>query len=332
MNIELSGKTVLVVEDNDVNSFLFEKIFQKLNINVIWAVNGLQAIEKIRKYQNIDFVFMDVLMPKMNGNEAARQIRQIRQNIFIIAQTAIFSLKEIDLLLYDAIIQKPLYYWKVKNIINYLYKMNSEKEIAKSLLQIKAVELKPNQPFTWASGLKSPIYCDNRKTLSFPEIRNIIKNAFCKEIKNKYPDVDLIAGVATGGIALGVLVAQELNLPFAYVRTSSKKHGLENLVEGVVLENQKIVVIEDLISTGGSSLMAVEALREKKCNVLGLLAIFTYGFDKANKNFLDKKCELNTLTDFNTLINVALETNYISEDELELLLNWNENPENWNNS
>jgi orotate phosphoribosyltransferase len=329
VNNEFSGKIVLVVEDNELNCLLCKKIFQKLKITVIWAENGIIAVEKVKKNQSIDIVFMDVMMPQMNGNEAARLIREFKKDIYIIAQTALETNEEIDILLFDAIIQKPLYFQKVKNILNYLIKMNTEINIAKSLLQINAVELNPNQPFTWASGLKSPIYCDNRKTLSYPNIRDIIRKAFCDEIKTKYPDVELIAGVATGGIALGVLVAQELNLPFAYVRSSSKNHGMENLIEGVIIENQKIVVIEDLISTGGSSLLAVEALRNKKCNVLGLLAIFTYGFEIAIKNFQDKNCEFHTLTNFSTLVKVAFETNYISTNDLKLLLAWKEQPENW---
>lgn len=205
--------------------------------------------------------------------------------------------------------------------------MDLRKTIASNLLQIKAVELNTAKPFTWASGIKSPIYCDNRKILSYPEIRNQTKQAFVEIIRDKYSDVELIAGVATGGIALGVLVAQQLNLPFAYVRSSAKNHGLENLVEGVVKENQKIVVIEDLISTGGSSLVAVNALKQKKCNVLGLIAVFSYGFSKASENFDKNDCEFCTLTDFNTLINCALETKYISEVQLKIIKDWKQNPE-----
>lgn len=202
-----------------------------------------------------------------------------------------------------------------------------EKQIAKFLLQIKAIKLQVSNPFTWASGWKSPIYCDNRKTLSYPEIRNFIKNHFADIILKKYPDVEVIAGVATGAIAQGVLVAEVLNLPFVYIRSSSKAHGLENLIEGEINENQKVVVIEDLISTGGSSLKAVNALRKANCNVLGMLAIFTYGFDISKNNFIKNNCELTTLSDYNILIDFALEENYINKKELEILKKWRKNPE-----
>jgi len=208
--------------------------------------------------------------------------------------------------------------------------MENSKHIAKYLLQIKAVELEPKKTFTWASGLISPIYCDNRKTLSYPEVRDEIKNAFVRLIKAQFPDLEAIAGVATGGIAMGALVAQELNLPFSYIRAASKKHGKENLIEGVVYPNQKIVLIEDLISTGGSSLKAVEALREAGCNVLGLCAIFTYNFQSALDSFKNNNCRFYTLTNFNTLINIALETNYINHDDIMLLNKWKSDPENWN--
>jgi len=207
--------------------------------------------------------------------------------------------------------------------------MENSKQIAKYLLQIKAVELEPQKTFTWASGLISPIYCDNRKTLSYSEIRDEVKKSFVNLIKNKFSNVEAISGVATGGIALGVLVAQELNLPFSYIRAASKKHGKENLIEGVISKNQKIVVIEDLISTGGSSLKAVDALREEGCDVLGLCAIFTYNFQTAIDNFKNKNCEFYTLTNFNDLINIALETNYINKSDIELLNNWKSDPENW---
>lgn len=201
-------------------------------------------------------------------------------------------------------------------------------QVAAFLLKIKAVKLSPNEPFTWASGLKSPIYCDNRKTLSFPEVRNYICKAFAEKIKELYPDVEVIAGVATGAIAHGVLVAQELNKPFVYVRSDAKGHGLKNKVEGHLDKNQSVVVIEDLISTGGSSIKAVEALSEAGANVKGLLAIFTYGFAEAENNFKQSKCEWHTLSDYNTLIDIALSTGYIDDEEKNILEKWSKNPKN----
>ncbi|MDP3442895.1 MAG: orotate phosphoribosyltransferase, partial [Ignavibacteria bacterium] len=185
--------------------------------------------------------------------------------------------------------------------------------LAGFLLQIKAIKLNTAQPFTWASGLRSPIYCDNRKTLSYHKIRTYIRQEFVKQLLEKYEKPDLIAGVATGGIALGVLVAQELGLPFAYIRSEKKGHGLSNQIEGVVETGQSVVVIEDLISTGGSSLNAVNALRDAGANVKGMLAIFTYGLETANQNFLNANCELTTLTHFDALLEKAKEDNYISE-------------------
>jgi orotate phosphoribosyltransferase len=204
-----------------------------------------------------------------------------------------------------------------------------EKIIAAHLLQIKAIKLAPSSPFTWASGLKSPIYCDNRKTLSYPEVRNQIRDAFVRLVTDVYAHADVIAGVATGAIALGVLVAQALNKPFVYVRSDAKKHGLENLVEGYLEPGQKVVVIEDLISTGGSSLKAVEALRNAGAEVLGLIAIFSYGFDKAHENFVAADCACHTLTNYQTMITIAHETGYVSEAEVALLKRWRLNPENW---
>jgi len=208
---------------------------------------------------------------------------------------------------------------------------NKETAIAISayLLQIKAVKLNVNEPFTWASGLKSPIYCDNRKTLSFPKIRTYIRQQFVDIITDLYGSIDLIAGVATGAIAHGVLVAHELGLPFVYVRSSEKKHGLENKIEGHYESGQSAVVIEDLVSTGNSSLTAVEALRSAGCDVKGMLAIFSYNLDKANENFKKAKCKLFTLADYNELINQAVEKNYISDKDLKSLKKWRENPENW---
>lgn len=199
--------------------------------------------------------------------------------------------------------------------------------VASQLLQIKAIKLEPEHPFTWASGWKSPIYCDNRKTLSYPEVRSYIKEQFAAAIRAKYPQAEVIAGVATGAIAQGVLVAQELGLPFIYVRSSAKGHGLENLVEGEYKAGQKVVVIEDLISTGGSSLQAVEALRGGGCDVLGMMAIFTYGFRKAVDNFKAAGCQLDTLSDYNAMIDLAVKSGYVKEVEVEKLKEWRINPE-----
>lgn len=201
--------------------------------------------------------------------------------------------------------------------------------LAKKLLQIKAIKLQPANPFTWASGMKSPIYCDNRKTLSYPDVRDFIRDAFVEQIRTTFPGIDIIAGVATGAIAHGVLVAQKMNLPFVYVRSSPKGHGLENLVEGDISTGKNIVVVEDLISTGGSSLKAVEALRKENVHVMGLVAIFTYEFQKALENFQQADCAFLTLSNYTTLIEAAVETGYISEDQSEILKNWRIDPENW---
>jgi len=202
-------------------------------------------------------------------------------------------------------------------------------KVADFLLQISAVKLSPDNPFTWASGMRSPIYCDNRKTLSYPEIRNGVRDAFVEEIRENYKDVEVIAGVATGGIAIGALVAEALNLPFIYVRSEAKKHGLGNQVEGVFQEGQKIVVIEDLISTGKSSLTAVDALREAKADVIGMVAIFTYGFQKATDAFDAANCKLNTLSDYDHLLTKALSSSYIDAHQHDALKNWKLNPEKW---
>ena len=204
-----------------------------------------------------------------------------------------------------------------------------EKKIAEHLLQIKAIKLQPANPFTWASGWKSPIYCDNRKTLSFHETRTFIRDQFVEVIREKYADVEVIAGVATGAIAIGALVAQELNKPFIYIRSSAKDHGLGNQIEGVVPENKKVVVVEDLISTGGSSLSAVDALRNVNANVLGMVAIFTYGFQKATDGFLAKNVELTALSNYNALIELSLETGFITEKDAEALKVWRVDPANW---
>jgi orotate phosphoribosyltransferase len=205
-----------------------------------------------------------------------------------------------------------------------------ETQIAEKLLSIKAVKLQPNQPFTWASGWLSPIYCDNRKTLSHPELRKTIKKELAQLVKEKYPNVEVIAGVATGAIAQGAMVADELNLPFVYVRSSPKDHGLENLVEGDLQEGQKVVVIEDLISTGKSSLKAVDALRNCGADVLGMVANFSYLFAKASESFAEKNVELTTLSNYDAVLQAALKINYISEENLQTLAAWRKDPANWN--
>ncbi len=205
-------------------------------------------------------------------------------------------------------------------------------KVAEFLLQIKAVKLQPEAPFTWASGIKSPIYCDNRKILSYPKIRNYIRQHFVQVINEFYVKPDVIAGVATGGIAIGALVAQELGLPFVYVRSEAKKHGMTNLIEGELEKGQSVVVIEDLISTGGSSLKAVEAIREKGCSVKGLVAIFTYGFDESVEAFKNAKCSMKTLTDYETLLKTAVERNFVDEKDLKSLKEWRSDPAAWGQS
>lgn len=202
-------------------------------------------------------------------------------------------------------------------------------KIAEILLQVKAVKLQPNNPFTWASGWKSPIYCDNRVTLSYPSARTHIRQAFAETIINRFGKPDVIAGVATGGIPQGVLIAQELGLPFIYVRSAAKGHGMGNLVEGAFEKGQRVVVIEDLISTGGSSIKAVESLKEAGLVVRGLAAIFTYGFKVAKDSFDKAECPFVTLTDYSVLIEQALKSNYVGENDLAHLQNWRENPSTW---
>lgn len=204
-----------------------------------------------------------------------------------------------------------------------------EKQVADKLLKIKAVKLQPRNPFTWASGWKSPIYCDNRKTLSYPQIRTYIKTQLCRTIQEQHPDVEVIAGVATGAIAQGVLVANELGLPFIYIRPTPKDHGLENLIEGDLKPKQKVVVVEDLISTGGSSLKAVEAIRNNGSEVLGMVAIFSYGFPVAEEKFKASKVKLNVLCDYDAVLTEALATKYISEEDIETLQKWRTNPAEW---
>ncbi|MBN4082851.1 MAG: orotate phosphoribosyltransferase [Lutibacter sp.] len=203
------------------------------------------------------------------------------------------------------------------------------KKTAELLLQIKAIKLQPNEPFTWASGWKSPIYCDNRTTLSFPQIRNYLSENLAKIIEEEYGKPDVIAGVATGAIAIGVLVAQYLNVPFIYVRPEPKKHGRKNQIEGLLEKNKDIVVVEDLISTGKSSLSAVKALKKEGAKVKGMVAIFSYGFKTANENFEKANVKLNVLSDYNHLLEQSLDSNYISENELETLRQWRNNPSKW---
>jgi len=202
-------------------------------------------------------------------------------------------------------------------------------EVAEFLLQIKAIKLEPQKPFTWASGWKSPIYCDNRKILSYPKTRTYIRQQFVQMINDVYGSPDVIAGVATGGIGHGVLVAQDLGLPFCYVRTSEKKHGLENKIEGHVESGQNVVVIEDLISTGQSSLRVVEALREAGCVVKGMVAIFSYGFKEAEDKFKQAKCPLVTLSNYDCLIAKANELNFVKEADMSFLKEWRKDPANW---
>ena len=208
------------------------------------------------------------------------------------------------------------------------------KEIARKtaevLLQVNAIKLSPSEPFTWASGWKSPIYCDNRIILSFPTIRNYIREIMGKEIEKLYGKPDVIAGVATGAIGIGILVAEYLGLPFIYVRPEAKGHGRQNQIEGFVQKGQNVVVVEDLISTGKSSLNAVKALKEAEVHVKGMVAIFSYGFDVATENFKKENITLHTLSNYESLLEQALATNYIAQKELETLSVWNSNPSKWN--
>ena len=205
----------------------------------------------------------------------------------------------------------------------------TKREIAGLLLQSKAIILEPATPFTWASGWRSPIYCDNRITLSYPEIRTRIKESFVEAINTHFQLPDVIAGVATGAIAQGALVAEALHLPFIYVRASAKEHGRKNRIEGKVCPGTSVVVIEDLVSTGGSSLKAVEAIREAGGEVMGMVAIFSYGFQVATENFAGAEVALVTLTDYHTLIDTALKTGYISQEQVGMLQQWREHPSTW---
>ena len=204
-----------------------------------------------------------------------------------------------------------------------------KKEFASRLLNVKAIKLQPNDPFAWASGWKSPFYCDNRKTLSFPELRNFVKLELVHAVLEHFTEAEAVAGVATGAIAQGALVADALNLPFSYVRSKPKDHGLANLIEGEVTPGMKVVVVEDLISTGGSSLKAVEALRQAGCEVVGMVASYTYGFPVAEQAFAEAGVKLVTLTDYEHVVAQALETGYIAETDVEVLNEWRKDPANW---
>ncbi|CDF21695.1 orotate phosphoribosyltransferase [Prevotella sp. CAG:617] len=200
---------------------------------------------------------------------------------------------------------------------------------AEKLLHIKAIKLQPENPFTWASGWKSPFYCDNRKTLSYPELRNFVKIELSRIVAEEFPECDAIAGVATGAIPQGALVADELHLPFVYVRSKPKDHGLENLIEGELRPGMKVVVIEDLISTGGSSLKAVDAIRRNGCEVIGMVASYTYGFDVAKKAFEEADVRLITLTNYEAVVKAAVASGYIQEDAVEVLDTWRKDPAHW---
>ena len=204
-----------------------------------------------------------------------------------------------------------------------------ENIFAAKLLNVKAIKLQPTNPFTWASGWKSPFYCDNRKTLSYPDLRSFVKIETSRLIMEQFPEAEAVAGVATGAIPQGAMVADTLNLPFVYVRSKPKDHGLENLIEGELKPGTKVVVVEDLISTGGSSLKAVEAIRNYGCEVVGMVASSTYGFDVAEKAFSDANVKLVTLTNYEAVVAQALSTGYIKEEEVELLNQWRKNPSQW---
>ena len=206
---------------------------------------------------------------------------------------------------------------------------NMKKAFAAKLLDVKAIKLQPNAPFTWASGWKSPFYCDNRKVLSFPELRTYVKLELTHAVLEYFSNAEVVAGVATGAIAQGALVADALGLPFVYVRSKATDHGMGNLIEGELSKGAKVVVVEDLISTGGSSLKAVEAIRQAGAEVIGMVASYTYGFPVAEKAFADAGVKLVTLTDYDHVVEEALETNYISEADIELLHEWRKDPANW---
>ncbi|HEU4497469.1 MAG TPA: orotate phosphoribosyltransferase [Flavobacterium sp.] len=211
-----------------------------------------------------------------------------------------------------------------------IFNKDTAKKTAELLLQINAIKLNPKNPFTWASGWKSPIYCDNRMTLSFPPIRNYIREEFSKNIEKQFGKPDVIAGVATGAIGIGMLVAEYMGLPFIYVRPEPKKHGRQNQIEGFLQKGQNVVVVEDLISTGNSSLQAAEALKEAGAKVKGMVAIFTYGFDVSAENFKKANIDLWTLSNYDSLLELAVSKRYITEEEQNTLKVWNKNPSAWN--
>nr|WP_315224366.1 orotate phosphoribosyltransferase [uncultured Flavobacterium sp.] len=210
-----------------------------------------------------------------------------------------------------------------------IFNKDTAEKTAELLLQINAIKLNPENPFTWASGWKSPIYCDNRLILSFPPIRNYIRDEFAKNIEKQFGKPDVIAGVATGAIGIGILVAESLGLPFVYVRPEPKKHGRQNQVEGFLQKGQNVVVVEDLISTGKSSLMAVEALRNEGANIKGMAAIFTYGFGIAEENFKNANIDLYTLSNYENLLDLAVQKQYITEDDQAALQEWSKTPSTW---
>ena len=218
----------------------------------------------------------------------------------------------------------------MRNFATMIFNKHTARKTAEVLLQINAIKLNPKEPFTWASGWKSPIYCDNRIILSFPPIRNYIRETIGKQIEKQYGKPDVIAGVATGAIGIGMLVAEYLGLPFIYVRPDAKGHGRKNQIEGFIESGQNVVVVEDLISTGKSSLNAVKALKEEGANVKGMVAIFSYGFNTAEENFEKAGVKLNVLSDYNHLLEQCLDSNYISQKDLGALQLWRENPEKWN--
>lgn len=215
--------------------------------------------------------------------------------------------------------------------IFYLHGMTNEKAVAEKLLEIQAIKLNLENPFTWASGWKSPIYCDNRKTLSFPHIREFIKSEMCNRIFEEFPDTDYLAGVATAGIAWGAMAADQLKLPFIYVRSKPKEHGMGNQIEGYFESGKAVVVIEDLISTGKSSLAVVHALRSAGLQIAGLVSIFNYGFDEAARAFAEEGIKTRSLTDYSTLIQLAIENGGITADQYKTLVKWREDPANWRN-
>lgn len=218
---------------------------------------------------------------------------------------------------------------KIAYFCTMIFDSQTAKQTAELLLQIKAIKLQPNEPFTWASGWKSPIYCDNRLLLSYPPIRNYVRSTMAKHLEDTFGKPDVIAGVATGAIGIGILVAEYLGLPFIYVRPEAKGHGHKNQIEGKIDAGQNVVVVEDLISTGKSSLNAVQALKEANVNVKGMVAIFSYGFETASKNFKKENIALYTLSDYENLLSQALKTKYITPEEKEVLAQWNANPSEW---